>query len=158
MSLKQTLAHRHVKRFYLARFISSFGNGMGPIALAFGILHLKNGSASELGLVLGSTTVALLCVLPFGGVLADKYGRVFMCGASDIIAGLCLLVQVYYFHTGSVPLAALLFSNISFGIMWGIFWPSIPECFQPSCQRKISSKEMQLINSYQTFQQSLELQ
>jgi MFS family permease len=125
MSLKQTLAHRHVKRFYLARFISSFGNGMGPIALAFGILHLKNGSAGELGLVLGSTTVALLCVLPFGGVLADKYGRVFMCGASDIIAGLCLLVQVYYFHTGNVPLVALLFSNIIFGIMWGIFWPSM---------------------------------
>ena len=71
MSLKRTLAHRHVKRFYLARFISSFGNGMGPIALAFGILHLKNGSASELGLVLGSSTVAFLCVLPFGVVLAD---------------------------------------------------------------------------------------
>ena len=61
---------------------------------------------------------------PYGGVLADKYGRIFMVGLADIIAGSALLVQAYYFSTGSVPLAAMLFSNIIFGLAWGIFWPS----------------------------------
>lgn len=125
MTVRSTLKYRYIKRFYLARFISNVGNGMGPIALAFGILHLPHGSANELGFVLGSMTVSMLCMLPFGGVIADKYGRVRVCAISDIVGGLVLLVQVYYFHLGHVPIAALLFSNIGFGLMWGLFWPSI---------------------------------
>ena len=98
---------------------------MGPIALAFGILHLPHGSAKELGFVLGAQVVALLCMLPFGGVIADKYGRIKICAISDVVGGLVLLVQVFYFHLGHVPIGALLFSNIGFGLMWGLFWPSL---------------------------------
>lgn len=133
MSLLASLKYPHVKRFYLSRLISSFGNGMGPIALAFGLLHmhasktnshaLTNG-AKELGFVLGAQTVAMLCVIPFGGVLADKYGRVLMVGATDLIGGGALLVQAYFFHTGHVPVGVLFICNIIFGAMWGIFWPS----------------------------------
>jgi len=125
MTIRSTLSHKYIKRFYLARFVSNLGNGMGPIALAFGILHLPHGSAKELGFVLGAQVVALLCMLPFGGVIADKYGRIKICAISDVVGGLVLLVQVFYFHLGHVPIGALLFSNIGFGLMWGLFWPSL---------------------------------
>jgi MFS family permease len=121
---KEVLAHKYVKRLFLARFISNFGNGMGPIALAFGILALPNGSANMLGLVLGTTTVVFLIMAPFGGVIADKYGRARMVGLTDMAAGLVLLIQVAYFATGDVPLAVLLITNGFFGLMWGIFWPA----------------------------------
>jgi len=121
---KEVLAHKYVKRLFIARFISNFGNGMGPIALAFGILALPNGSANMLGLVLGVTTVLFLIMLPFGGVIADKYGRARMVGLTDMAAGLVLLIQVAYFATGDVPLAVLLITNGFFGLMWGIFWPA----------------------------------
>ena len=124
MTTQSTFSYKYIKRFYAARFISNLGNGMGPIALAFGILHLPHGSAKELGFVLGALTVSMLCMLPFGGVISDKYGRIRVCAYSDIVGGLVLLVQVYYFHLGHVPIAALLFSNIGFGLMWGLFWPS----------------------------------
>ena len=97
---------------------------MGPIALAFGILALPNGSANMLGLVLGATTVVFLLMAPFGGVIADKYGRARMVGLTDMAAGLVLLIQVAYFATGDVPLAVLLITNGFFGLMWGIFWPA----------------------------------
>jgi MFS family permease len=97
---------------------------MGPIALAFGILALPNGSANMLGLVLGTTTVVFLIMAPFGGVIADKYGRARMVGLTDMAAGLVLLIQVAYFATGDVPLAVLLITNGFFGLMWGIFWPA----------------------------------
>ena len=147
MKVRTTLSHRYIKRFYLARFISNFGNGMGPIALAFGILHLPHGSAKELGFVLGALTVALLCMLPFGGVIADKYGRIKMCALADVVAGLVLLVQVYYFHTGSVPIAALLFSNIGFGLMWGIFWPA----FSGALPALLPESELQQGNAINQF-------
>ena len=66
MLTKEVLAHKYVKRLFIGRFISNFGNGMGPIALAFGILNLPEGDANMLGLVLGSTTVAMLIMSPFG--------------------------------------------------------------------------------------------
>ena len=121
---KEVLSHKYVKRLFIARFISNFGNGMGPIALAFGILALPNGSANMLGLVLGATTVVFLLMAPFGGVIADKYGRARMVGVTDMAAGLVLFIQVAYFATGDVPLAVLLITNGFFGLMWGIFWPA----------------------------------
>ena len=124
MQTKEVLSHKYVKRLFIARFISNFGNGMGPIALAFGILALPNGSANMLGLVLGATTVVFLLMAPFGGVIADKYGRARMVGVTDMAAGLVLFIQVAYFATGNVPLAVLLITNGFFGLMWGIFWPA----------------------------------
>jgi predicted MFS family arabinose efflux permease len=116
---------RYIKRFYFARFISNFGNGMSPIALAFGILNLPNGDANMLGLVLGSTTVAMLIMSPFGGVLADKFGRIRAVAFADLVASAGLFVQVAFFATGDVPLIVLLIVNINFGLMWGIFWPAM---------------------------------
>jgi len=124
MQAKEVLGHKYVKRLFLARFISNYGNGMGPIALAFGILGLPNGSANLLGLVLGTTTVLFLIMAPFGGVIADKYGRARMVGLTDMVGGLILFVQVAYFATGNVPIAVLLIVNGCFGILWGIFWPA----------------------------------
>jgi MFS family permease len=121
---KEVLAHKYVKRLFIARFISNFGNGMGPIALAFGILALPNGSANMLGFVLGTTTVVFLLMAPFGGVIADKYGRARMVGLTDMAAGAVLFIQVFYFAKGEVPLAILLVTNGFFGLMWGIFWPA----------------------------------
>jgi len=121
---KEVLAHKYVKRLFIARFISNFGNGIGPIALAFGILALPNGSANMLGFVLGTTTVVFLLMAPFGGVIADKYGRARMVGITDMAAGAVLFIQVFYFAKGEVPLAILLITNGFFGLMWGIFWPA----------------------------------
>ena len=124
MQTREVLAHKYVKRLFIARFVSNFGNGMGPIALAFGILALPNGSANMLGLVLGMTTVIFLLMAPFGGVIADKYGRARMVGLTDMAAGLVLFIQVAYFATGDVPLWVLLVTNGFFGLMWGIFLPA----------------------------------
>jgi len=102
---------------------------MGPIALAFGILHLHRmhsltSGGRELGFVLGAQTLAMLCVIPFGGVLADKYGRILIIGLADIVGGSVLLVQSFFFHTGNVPNYVLFACNAIFGLMWGIFWPA----------------------------------
>ena len=147
MTVRRTLSHKYIKRFYLARLISNFGSGMGPIALAFGILHLPRGNAKELGFVLGAQIVAMLCMLTFGGVIADKYGRLRVCALSDILGGAFLLVQVYFFTTGSVPVAALLFSQIGFGLMWGIFWPA----FSGALPALLPEEELQQGNAINQF-------
>ena len=155
MQTREVLAHKYVKRLFLARFISNYGNGMGPIALAFGILALPNGSANLLGLVLGTTTVLFLIMAPFGGVIADKYGRARMVGLTDMAAGLVLIVQVAYFTTGDVPIAVLLIVNGAFGILWGIFWPAfsgvIPAVLPEAGLQKGNALNQLLTNSGMIF-------
>ena len=155
MQTREVLAHKYVKRLFLARFISNYGNGMGPIALAFGILGLPNGSANLLGLTLGITTVLFLIMAPFGGVIADKYGRARMVGLTDMAAGLILFVQVAYFTTGNVPIAVLLIVNGCFGILWGIFWPAfsgvIPAVLPEAGLQKGNALNQLLTNSGMIF-------
>ena len=155
MQTREVLAHKYVKRLFLARFISNYGNGMGPIALAFGILGLPNGSANLLGLTLGITTVLFLIMAPFGGVIADKYGRARMVGLTDMAGGLILFVQVAYFTTGNVPIAVLLIVNGCFGILWGIFWPAfsgvIPAVLPEAGLQKGNALNQLLTNSGMIF-------
>lgn len=124
MQVRTLLNYPFLKRYYAGRFISNFGNGMSPVALAFGILHLKNGSPTLLGWVLGSATISMLIVAPFGGVIADKFGRVRMAGISDTWGSIGLFIQAFFFIRGDVPIWLMLIANINFGLMWGIFWPA----------------------------------
>jgi len=98
---------------------------MGTIALAFAVLHMRGGSATELGIVVGSTSLAYLIISPFGGVIADRYGRIRMAAITDAWGGIVLLIQAIWFTTGHVPFWFLLFAQINFGVMWAIFWPSL---------------------------------
>ena len=98
---------------------------MGTIALAFAVLHMRGGSATELGIVVASTSLAYLIVSPFGGVIADRYGRIRMAAITDAWGGIVLLIQAIWFTTGHVPFWFLLFAQINFGVMWAIFWPSL---------------------------------
>jgi MFS family permease len=143
MSLTHLFTYKYVKRFYLARFISNFGNGISPVALAFGILHLRNGSAGLLGLVLTVGTLGLLVMVPFGGVIADKFGRIRMASLVDTWGGLVLIVQAIWFMTGHVPLLVLILCNLNFGLMWGIFWPAMAGIL-PSM---VGEKDLQTANA-----------
>ena len=145
--MREILQLPHYRRFLIARFISNFGNGMGPIALAFGILHMRGGSASLLGWILGIQTIAMLCMSPLGGFIADKYGRVKVLGMMDIIGGSAFLVQAYFFSTGHVPLGIFLAVNIVFGLCWGVFWPA----FGGLMPALVGEEELQKANSTNQF-------
>jgi predicted MFS family arabinose efflux permease len=119
---------------------------MSPIALAFGILALPNGSANLLGLTLGVTSAMFILMVPFGGVIADKYGRAKMVGLTDTLAGLILFIQVFYFTTGDVPVAVLLIVNGCYGILSGIFWPAFTG-IMPSIVPEAGLQKANAINS-----------
>ncbi len=146
MNLREILAQRYVKRFLLARFISNFGNGMSPIALAFGILHMRGGSPTELGWVLGASSITMLIMAPFGGVIADKFGRVKMMGLTDLWGSIPLYMQCAFFATGHVPVWVFLVANINFGLMWGIFWPAQSGVMPAICKEEALQKANALTN------------
>jgi MFS family permease len=149
LQINDVLAQPYAKRFFIARFVTNYGNGMSPIALAFGILALPNGSANLLGLVLGITTAMFVIMAPFGGVIADKYGRARVVGLTDFAAGTILLIQVGYFATGDVPVAVLLIVNGCYGLLWGIFWPAFTG-IMPTIVPKVGLQKANAINALMT--------
>jgi len=63
-----------------ARFISNIGNGMAPIALAFGVLPLPGATGTSLSYVTASQMIPIVGFLLIGGVMADRFGRARMVG------------------------------------------------------------------------------
>lgn len=109
---------------FAARVISNLGNGMAPIALAFGVLSLAGADARSLSVVTVAQTVPLVLFMLVGGVAADRFGRARLMGGADVLgsvfamfSGAALILQF-----ASVPLLA--FNAFVFGILNAIWYPA----------------------------------
>ena len=72
MSGRHLVRNSHYRRLLVARTVSNLGNGIAPIALAFGVLALPGATPTSLSLVLAAQAVPLVVMLPIGGVIADR--------------------------------------------------------------------------------------
>ena len=111
-------------QFFFARTISNFGNGMSPVALAFGVLDIVGADAGSLSLVQGAKTVPILLLLIVGGTIADKYGRAKVMGLADIFGSLLILIAAWSFISGSPSVWLLAVVGLLFGILNGIWYPA----------------------------------
>jgi hypothetical protein len=68
-----------------ARFISNLGNGLSPIALAYGVLSLPKSTPTDLSLVMAARITPMILFMLFGGVIGDRFKRNRIVGGSDII-------------------------------------------------------------------------
>ena len=65
-----------LRKLVAARFISNLGNGLGPIAIPFGVLGLPHGTPTSLSLVWLSTMLPLTGFMLIGGVIGDVMGGI----------------------------------------------------------------------------------
>ena len=100
----------HFKKLLISRTISNIGNGIAPIAIAFGVLNLPGASPTDLSIVLASQAVPLVLLLPIGGVVADKLGRARVIAVTDMVLSAFVMTTAILFLTdnATVPLLALL--------------------------------------------------
>jgi len=77
------LRERNFARFFAGQAVSLLGDGMVPVALAFGVLELTD-SPSALGLVLAARVLPTVVLLLVGGVVADRVSRRQVMIAADI--------------------------------------------------------------------------
>jgi predicted MFS family arabinose efflux permease len=112
------------RRLFLARTISNVGNGIMPIALAFGILALPQGSPTALSVVLAAQAVPLVLMLPLGGVIADRFGRARVIAVTDIVlSGVVACISVL-FLTGTATIGLLAGLSFASGILNALWYPA----------------------------------
>ena len=61
------------KTLLIARIISNLGNGLGPIALAFGVLSLEEATASSLSIVMAAQMGPMVLFMLFVELLRTDF-------------------------------------------------------------------------------------
>jgi MFS family permease len=119
------------KTLLIARIVSNFGNGLGPIALAFGVLGLEGATATSLSIVMTAQLGPMVLFMLFGGVLADRFPRAMVVGVSDVLLSAFVIANGVMLINGTATvfsLAVIAFISGSLNAMW---WPAfaglIPE-------------------------------
>ena len=114
---------REFRLVFGAALVSLLGDGIVPVALSFAVLDLT-GSATDLGIVLAAGSVALVCSLLFGGVVADRVGRRTVMIAADLIRMLGQVTIGVLLVTGHADVASLAASQAVLGAASGFFNPA----------------------------------
>lgn len=117
------LRHREFRWLAAGRVATHLGNAVAPVALAFAVLDLT-GSLVDLGVVVGARSAAMVVLLLFAGVLADRLPRaVILQGASAAAAISQVTIAVSVFGGfASIPLLVVM--NVVNGAVAAVSLPA----------------------------------
>ena len=124
-STRALLGNARFRRLFLARTISNIGNGVAPIAIAFGVLSLPGATPISLSIVLAAQALPLVLVLPIGGVVADRLGRARVIAVTDIILSAFVMTTAVLFLTGNATIALLAILGAISGCLNALWWPAM---------------------------------
>ena len=108
---------------FAGRTVSSFGDRLVPVALAFAVLDLT-GSVTDLGLVLAAQTVPLLAFVLLGGVWADRLPRQLVMLVSDAVRAVAQGACAALLLTGHAQVWELIALQALYGSAVGFFAPA----------------------------------
>jgi MFS family permease len=117
------LREREYALLFTGRAVSQLGSAMAPVALAFAILDLT-GSTTDLGIVLAIRQAAVVVLVLYGGVWADRLPRHLVMVWSNLVSGHSqgvVAVLLLSHHAGIPALAAFAAVN---GASSAFFFPA----------------------------------
>ncbi len=123
--LKDLRGHHGFSSLAISRFISNVGNGVSPIALAYGVLSLPGSTGKDLSIVMAARFVPLLAFMLFGGVIADRFQRNRLVGGSDMLGSFLAAVSAISLIAGFSSTWLLALMGALFGILNAIWWPAM---------------------------------
>jgi len=123
--LRDLKGHRGFTSLAISRFISNVGNGISPIALAYGVLSLDGADGKDLSIVMAARFVPLIGFMLFGGVIADRFQRNRLVGGADMIGSFLAAVSAISLIAGFSSVWLLATMGALFGILNAIWWPAM---------------------------------
>jgi MFS family permease len=152
--LRKVWAVRNLRRLVISRFVSNLGNGLAPVAVAFGVLELPNGDGKSLSLVMAVNALSLVLFSLLGGVIGDRFPRAWVVGGADILLAILVMANGIAYVTGNGSI--MLFTIVGFlsGVLNAIWYPAMsaltsdladPEILQDSNAATMLSSNIALI-------------
>lgn len=112
------------RRLLSARTISNFGNGLSPVAVAFGVLSLPGATAKTLSLVMAVHLAPLVLFMLFGGVIADRFPRALVIGTTDIMLSLFIITNGVLLVNELASVTSFVIVALVSGTLNALWWPA----------------------------------
>ncbi len=123
--LRELRVHRGFTPLISARFISNIGNGLSPIALAYGVLGLKGATGRDLSLVMSARIFPMIALMLFGGVIGDRFKRNRIVGGADILGSVFVAISAASFIFGFSSVLLLVVMGFLFGVLNAMWLPAM---------------------------------
>jgi DHA3 family macrolide efflux protein-like MFS transporter len=126
---KQTLGQRlFINRdfalLFWGRLVSQVGDGVHYLALTWLVLDLT-GSGTALGTMLFASSIPMVVLAPFTGVLADLWDRKTIVVAMDVLRGLIILSLAFIFRAEHLTMPILYVATVFSSLCGVLFGPAI---------------------------------
>ena len=119
------LREPNFRYYYLSRLVNMIGNAMASLALAFAVLEVTDDDPAAVGYVLAAHTVPMVLLLLWGGVVADRFGRVAVLQFSNIASAVSQGLIAAVVITGTAELWSLVVLSLVHGIVSGVGFPAM---------------------------------
>ncbi len=127
------LAERDFRLLFSATTVTTLGDAVGWIALAFAVLQF--GSATDLGFVLATRSGVNAAVVLVGGVLADRLPRHLVLAASSLLQGAAQAATAGLVLSGHATVVSLIVFQALYGVGDGFVVPAevglVPQTVPP---------------------------
>ncbi len=117
------LGERSFRLLFVGQGVSSIGDGVAPIALAFGVLELT-GSVRDLGVILAARSLPLIAFVLLGGVWSDRLSRQTVMLSSDLARAGAQGASAALLLTGSAHIWQLACLQALYGFAKAFFGPA----------------------------------
>ena len=116
------LAERDFRLLFTATTVTTLGDSIGNIALAFAVLHF--GSATDLGLVLATRSGINAALVLVGGVLADRLPRHLVLASASLLQGAAQAATAGLVLSGRATVEVLIALQALYGLGDGFVVPA----------------------------------
>lgn len=123
MRLFSALVHRPFALLWAGRSISSLGDGIYLVALAWWVIE-TTGSATANGIILICATVPTILLLLVGGVVVDRVPRRALLLISDTVCGLVVGAVAFLAWQHLLAFWHLAVLSVLFGVVRAFFYPA----------------------------------
>jgi MFS family permease len=123
MTILRAFTHRSFVLLWSGQTISRLGDSFYTIALAWWVLQ-KTGSATAMGGVLICSTLPMILCLLFGGVVVDRFPRVRLMLASDLLRGGVVVLIALLAFLQTLQLWHIFVLSALFGVVDAFFYPA----------------------------------
>lgn len=143
------LAERDFRLLFSGTVITTVGDRIAAIALAFAVLDI--GSATDLGVVFAIRQVAQALVLVGGGVLSDRLPRNLVMSGASLLQGAAQAATAAFVLAGSGSIVAIILLQGIYGVGSGLVVPAevglVPQT--------VSASRLQQANALQGLSRNL---
>jgi MFS family permease len=117
------LRHQQFRYLFTGQAASAIGDQVVIVALALYVTQ-RNGSATDLGLILAAQSLTLVTLLLLGGVIADRLARHRIMIAADLARAALHAVLATLILTGGASVAEMVVIELLFGAARAFFQPA----------------------------------